>query len=1019
MDELFGLPVSSYAITLAVIFAILAGFLLFIAYLNTVLVKMALRNVLRRPARSLLIVTGLMLATAIISIAFTTGDSLTYSIKSDVIDSLGELDGFVGVDEDSEVWDGGAVPETFPEALYGQIGPALEADIDVDAAVPVYVEPVAVANLEGRRFEVSALFQGLGADRAAAFSELTDLGGRPIDIASLGPDEVYVDGEGAESLGVRAGDEIQVVLGEDLLVPFTVRGVSDGYYWKGEGTRVVVMTSLPRAQELLGAEGELSAILITNRGDRYEGAEYSDAVSGRLSDLPAITENGLRLTPIKTDLVKIANDAGSLFVSFFTTFGLFSIGVGLLLIFLIFSMLAAERKGEMGIARAVGMQRGHLTRMFLTEGAIYGLGSAAVGALVGVGLGYLLVAAASGIFATTADPDFVLRGHATPLSALTSFLLGSVITLVTIFFASRRMSALNIVRAIRDIPDPPGGSRGRGTLAWGVILTAGGIIIAGAGTGAAQLPALLFGIALIPLGAALILLWAGVSPRVALSMAGLVLAVVFLLPASFWELVRDDWSDNFASFFITGAFLVLGAVLLVMNNSRIMLTAMVSTVGLYRRLTPMVKSAVAYPLRYGFRTGLSVAMFAVVVYSVVVMTVLMEGFNNLFEDQERLAGGYDVFGFAQSDLNPVGDLGSTVLAREDLSFVEREAGQPVVGTLRTIPAAEGLLPDNPPPEGAAEYRPTSITGVDSDFVDTNRFEIALATEEYLVDGEFDARRIWEDLAAQPGLAVVDSQMVPTRNNFGFVLESERLILEAEGLYIENETMEPVRVTVQDLESGAQFDLTVIGVLDELTAVAPIPLGIYTSTEILADATGRDIDPTQFFFRVELGTEDPAGRLESALFEHGVETIDLGETLAELQGSQRSFFDLMLAFMLLGLVVGIAALGVISARAVVERRHAIGVMRAVGFSRSGVLLTFLAESSFIALLGIAIGLVLGIVTGINVIADVQADEPDLELIFPWTRLILIVVCAYLFSLVTTLLPAREASRVAPAEALRYQ
>ena len=262
-------------------------------------------------------------------------------------------------------------------------------------------------------------------------------------------------------------------------------------------------------------------------------------------------------------------------------------------------------------------------------------------------------------------------------------------------------------------------------------------------------------------------------------------------------------------------------------------------------------------------------------------------------------------------------------------------------------------------------------------------------------------------------------MVPSRNNFQFDLAFDRLMLDVEGLFIENETMDPIRVTVRDLESGSQFDLTVVGVLDSLASTGPVPLGLYTSSEFLTGATGRQLDATQFFFKVEPGTDDPAGRLETALFEHGVETLDIGETLQELQGSQRSFFDLLLAFMLLGLVVGIAALGVITARAVVERRHAIGVMRAVGFSRATVLLIFLAESSFIALLGIGIGLALGIVTGVNIIADVRSVEPDIELLFPWSRLVLIVACAYLFSLLTTLLPARQASQIAPAEALRYE
>ena len=51
---------------------------------------------------------------------------------------------------------------------------------------------------------------------------------------------------------------------------------------------------------------------------------------------------------------------------------------------------------------------------------------------------------------------------------------------------------------------------------------------------------------------------------------------------------------------------------------------------------------------------------------------------------------------------------------------------------------------------------------------------------------------------------------------------------------------------------------------------------------------------------------------------------------------------------LGLIVGVAALGVITARSVVERRQQIGVLRAIGFRRRMVQVSFLLESSFIAL-----------------------------------------------------------------------
>ena len=51
-----------------------------------------------------------------------------------------------------------------------------------------------------------------------------------------------------------------------------------------------------------------------------------------------------------------------------------------MLIFLIFKvMLAAERRGELGIARVIGTRRGHLVQMFVYEGLAYDLLAAAVG----------------------------------------------------------------------------------------------------------------------------------------------------------------------------------------------------------------------------------------------------------------------------------------------------------------------------------------------------------------------------------------------------------------------------------------------------------------------------------------------------------------------------------------------------------------------------------------------------------------------------------------------------------------
>jgi hypothetical protein len=92
----------------------------------------------------------------------------------------------------------------------------------------------------------------------------------------------------------------------------------------------------------LGQIGKIRHVLVSNRGDALSGFEHSDAVVARLQ--PVVSSLGLDVEPSKRDAVKDADAFGSSFISLFTTFGSFSIAAGILLIFLIFVMLAADRR---------------------------------------------------------------------------------------------------------------------------------------------------------------------------------------------------------------------------------------------------------------------------------------------------------------------------------------------------------------------------------------------------------------------------------------------------------------------------------------------------------------------------------------------------------------------------------------------------------------------------------------------------------------------------------------------------
>ena len=83
--------------------------------------------------------------------------------------------------------------------------------------------------------------------------------------------------------------------------------------------------------------------------------------------------------------------------------------------------------------------------------------------------------------------------------------------------------------------------------------------------------------------------------------------------------------------------------------------------------------------------------------------------------------------------------------------------------------------------------------------------------------------------------------------------------------------------------------------------------------------------------------------------------------------------------------------------------------------------FLLESSFVALTSILAGTVLGLLLAWNIIRDQQSQPSweNLELVVPWLNLGVIFLVVYAVALAATLAPAIRASKIRPAEALRYQ
>jgi len=1000
MKELFGIPVDTLLVILVVALSVALVVLAVLALRNRVLVKLAVRNVGRRRGRSALIVAGLMLGTTIIAAALTTGDTMNHTVVQTAVDTLGETDETVAARGASDDIPGalGAATGTqwLDEGTVTQVEAALSGSDLVDGVTGAIVEGVAVQAPAKRRNEPSVVLFAADPRRMQGFSEIVGSDGQARTLGELGSGEIYLNRKAAEELAVEPGDRVLVFAGG----PGVSARVRDVVRFDGAGTAdAALLVPLDAAQELFGQPGKIRAVLVSNRGDATSGSELSDTVATRLK--PVADTLGLEVKTLKQDAIEDAEAMGATFVAFFTTFGTFSIAAGILLIFLIFVMLATERRGELGIARAIGTRRSHLTEMFTFEGAAYDLLAALVGAVLGALVAFGMVFLMSSAFgAADADEGLQIEFAVSLRSLVIAFAIGLLLTLVIVAVSAWRVSVMTISAAIRNLPEPMQPRRRR-RLVLGLVGLVLGVALAVSGASSDAATPLMLGVSLALMSLVPLLRLAGVSERLAFTGCGLAVVVSLMLPWRLWEDVFGNLAMDFGTWIVAGLLVVVGTVWVIVFNADVLLGLVTRIFGRFRALAPVLRMSMAYPLRARFRTGTTLAMFTLVVFTLVTGTASNGSFVHAI-DVDDFGGGFDV---------RAGTVGASPI--EDLRTAIREAPGlraedfPLTGSQSVLAVQAKQLGVA---RGAETYH---VRGLDDSFLQSTTFGLGARATGYESDAE-----VWQALREQPGLAVVDSFVAPRRDAFGFGVPPD---FQLTGFYYEDRVFDPIPVDVYDKQTAGSTTLTVIGILRE---TAPVEmLGISTSQETLERTFPGRVQPTIHYVGVAPGVdpEVAATRLESAFLANGLEAESIQEVVDDTVAANMTFNKLIQGFMGLGLVVGVAALGVISARAVAERRQQIGVMRAIGFRGRMVQAAFLLESSFVALTAIVVGTALGLLLAWNIIADTrrQPSWQNLELVVPWLNLFVIFLVVYAVALLATLAPALRASRVRPAEALRYQ
>jgi putative ABC transport system permease protein len=462
-------------------------------------------------------------------------------------------------------------------------------------------------------------------------------------------------------------------------------------------------------------------------------------------------------------------------------------------------------------------------------------------------------------------------------------------------------------------------------------------------------------------------------------------------------------------FFLSGVSMILAATFLLVYNADLMLGALTWAGGAFSSLIPSIRTAVAYPLANKFRTGMTIAMISLVMFALVMMSTMNSNFSRIFLGDEPL-GGYQIV-VTENPNNHIGNVKQALLdqggdAAAAASTITEE--DPVRLANQRVAQVR-----NEPKPGATEddlkFENYTVVGPSTNFIENNGVKLDARAEGYGSDQD-----VWRALESDPSAAVIDSNALSGGGGFS---DSQ---FKLDGVKQGDKTFKPITVQVRDATAPDKVvSVHVIGVIG--TKASALFGGLYLAPPTFDDVYTRP-ESSLYAIKIEPGTNavQTAKTIEKSLSSRGVQAESLRKIVDDFQAANQGFLYLIQGFMGIGLFVGIAAVGVIAFRTVVERRQQIGMLRAIGYSRRAIAISFIMESSFVALLGVLSGITLALLLAYQLLSSDEVGNAGVDGFYiPWLQIGLIGGFAFLASLLMTIIPSRQASSIPIAEALRYE
>ena len=388
-------------------------------------------------SQTVLIFSGAAAGVAVI--VFLT--SLITGLQTSIIDQTTGLQPDVVV-EPEERPEATPVYEAAPdEQLFARTEPRIDRVEDIDrwrrvvdivGADPeiVAVSPVARGSGSVLRGQTREPAQVIGVD-PPLYREIVDVEDRLVDGEfRVGEQAATIGIEMARQLDVAVGDRIRLVVGEEPARSFTVSGIFD--LGAGPPNETWIFVSIRESQAMFGLGDGVTAIE-ANVVDLFD----ADDVATRLQ--PATEHDVQSWQERNQDLLRAlrTQTASTALIAVFVSIAV-ALGIASVLV-----VTVVQKRGQVGVLRAMGASMGTVLRVFLIQGAAVGLVGSLFGAIFGTAL-----ALGFNQFVRDDAGEVIFPIEPSPTIFALAFILATVTGLIAAIAPARRAARLDPADAI-------------------------------------------------------------------------------------------------------------------------------------------------------------------------------------------------------------------------------------------------------------------------------------------------------------------------------------------------------------------------------------------------------------------------------------------------------------------------------------------------------------------------------------------------------------------------------------------